>query len=304
MAQCYDHDTVTNTQRLLGGAWIQCPSGNGCCVVGDQCLDYNLCHYTHDSNSTQGRFSTYYVSRCTDPTYTGPDCPQACSAPGPPDAVYNYTTQEWACCGTDSEGKISCDAPTENEVFQAPAPSDLVVLSPGVALVSTQTLMPGPRTSSSTSSSSSSSTTESSSTTASSSAPSTIPSTTTSLFSTSTSAPSSTNTPTPIQQNRSSDGLSTGAKAGIGVGVALGVLTIVALLALFLLRRRKRRNDATTSEAKYPPNSLEAPNQQPPYTQSPLYEVPSSTAVSSPDAYASAANGTKEPYELDSSNRK
>jgi hypothetical protein len=39
-------------------------------------------------------------------------------------------------------------------------------------------------------------------------------------------------------------GLSTGAKAGIGVGACLGVVLLVAIgLAMFWLRRKKRRND-------------------------------------------------------------
>ncbi|KAK5434442.1 hypothetical protein LTR34_003956, partial [Exophiala xenobiotica] len=104
MAQCYDYNADTNTQDLLPSQWVQCPSSSGCCVTGDECMDYNLCHFTHNSSSTAGSFSTYYVARCTDPTYTSPDCQKVCSAPGPPDAVYNYTTQEWMCCGDDSEG--------------------------------------------------------------------------------------------------------------------------------------------------------------------------------------------------------
>jgi hypothetical protein len=37
-----------------------------------------------------------------------------------------------------------------------------------------------------------------------------------------------------------SSGLSTGAKAGIGVGAALGAILVIAGLAIFLLKRRKR----------------------------------------------------------------
>lgn len=38
-------------------------------------------------------------------------------------------------------------------------------------------------------------------------------------------------------------GLSSGAKAGIGVGVAVGLLAVLAGVALFLLQRRKAKNN-------------------------------------------------------------
>jgi hypothetical protein len=46
----------------------------------------------------------------------------------------------------------------------------------------------------------------------------------------------------------SSSGLSTGAKAGIGVGAALGVLILLAILAFFLIRRRRAKKNAAPKE--------------------------------------------------------
>jgi hypothetical protein len=55
--------------------------------------------------------------------------------------------------------------------------------------------------------------------------------------STSAAAASSTST-----ESSGSSGLSTGAKAGVGVGVAAGAILLIALLALFLIRRRRSKN--------------------------------------------------------------
>ncbi|KAJ5387398.1 hypothetical protein N7509_009939 [Penicillium cosmopolitanum] len=66
---------------------------------------------------------------------------------------------------------------------------------------------------------------------------------------TSTSTTSSTSTDS--SGSSGSSGLSTGAKAGVGVGVAAGAVILIALLALFLIRRRRSKNQ--------PPRPIEMP---------------------------------------------
>lgn len=80
MSQCYDWHTDTNTARVLSNVWVQCPSGLGCCIGGNDCLDYNLCKASSDADdNTNDSYSGYYVQRCTDPTYTDPACAKVCS---------------------------------------------------------------------------------------------------------------------------------------------------------------------------------------------------------------------------------
>lgn len=79
MAQCYDWNSDTQqVEQLPTNIWFQCPSGNTCCVGGSICLDYNLCHTPGSSTSDVGSYSSYYVARCSDPTYTSPDCQKVC----------------------------------------------------------------------------------------------------------------------------------------------------------------------------------------------------------------------------------
>ncbi|KAK5235006.1 hypothetical protein LTR47_003842 [Exophiala xenobiotica] len=304
MAQCYDYNADTNTQDLLPSQWVQCPSSSGCCVTGDECMDYNLCHFTHNSSSTAGSFSTYYVARCTDPTYTSPDCQKVCSAPGPPDAVYNYTTQEWMCCGDDSEGNVSCLSPTGDQVFQAPAPDDLAVLSSGVAAIASQTLIPGSGSGSPTSSTAIASSSSSSSSSASSSSSSST--LTTSSASPASSAPASASGSSSGAQaqnsSSSSDSLSTGAKAGIGIGVALGTLALIGLLLYFFLLKRRRRNRNRNTPAPPPKDDYYAghPMSAAPYTDRPpqeVYEAPTTSESSMSNGHDKAHASQR--YELD-----
>ncbi|KAK5446191.1 hypothetical protein LTS15_009886 [Exophiala xenobiotica] len=296
MAQCYDYNADTNTQDLLPSQWVQCPSSSGCCVTGDECMDYNLCHFTHNSSSNAGSFSTYYVARCTDPTYTSPDCQKVCSAPGPPDAVYNYTTQEWMCCGDDSDGN-------------APAPDDLAVLLSGVAAIASQTLIPGSgsptsstaiaSSSSSSSSASSSSVTRSSATLTTSSASPALPTPASASGSSGAQAQS---------PSSSSDSLSTGAKAGIGIGVALGTLALIGLLLyFFLLKRRRRNRNHNRNTLAQPPKDdyyaghpmSAAPSAAPHTDRSPqeVYEAPTTSESSMSNGHDKAHASQR--YELD-----
>lgn len=71
-------------------------------------------------------------------------------------------------------------------------------------------------------------------------------------------------TSTPTSTGSASTGLSTGAKAGIGVGVSLGAIGIISLIAaLFLLRRRKPKQDTTSNSATELPT--QPPNPHPEY---------------------------------------
>ena len=59
-----------------------------------------------------------------------------------------------------------------------------------------------------------------------------------------------------------SGGLSTGAKAGIGVGVALGAIAVASIVALVLLRRRKKSKYAAMEQKD--PEPVEKQSHLPP----------------------------------------
>ena len=124
-----------------------------------------------------------------------------------PDVVYNTTLKEWQCCGANSNGDVSCNAPTTNEFFDAPAPAKLSTTATAGQTTSAKRTATRTRTP------------------------------------TGTKKPT---TPSP-SATASSSTLSTGAKAGIGVGAACGALLIIGLIAWLLLRMRKRRKDTSTA---------------------------------------------------------
>ncbi|KAF2096057.1 hypothetical protein NA57DRAFT_78827 [Rhizodiscina lignyota] len=201
-----------NNIHSLNG-WLPCePYHKGgpvvsCCKKDGECLDYGLCHYDHSLVGGSG----YYQGSCTDPNYENSLCPHLCNDQPFPDVKWNETLNEWQCCGANSKGEVSCNAPTTNEFFDAPAPSLLsTTATPGQTTSAkgtrTRTRTPATGTKS----------------------PTVAPAT---------SAPAS------------SSGLSTGAKAGIGVGAALGALVVIGLIAWFLLRRRSSKKAETMGSA-------------------------------------------------------
>lgn len=139
------------------------------------------------------------------------------------------TRGQWACCG---DNILHCSsAPTNAEYFNAiPSTSWSAIPSPTTPSTS--------RTSSITTTTASSSSASASATAASTAA-----------------LPSSTSPP-------GQDGLSTGAKAGIGIGCAIAGLAVIAVIAVFLLRRRRRSfspgdaGELATSNPQKPPAEM------------------------------------------------
>lgn len=148
------------------------------------------------------------------------------------DAVYNATTEVWACCGVDAAGEVQCNDPTK-EIFVAPAPKEMSsTFSVGdliTAAASTSASFP-----------SASQTTKSSATTTSVSQVTTV-SLATSQFqgtaqSTSQAESSSISIASPTHKK-----LSTGTLAAIGIGSTIGVFAILG--SIFFLWRRYHQKE-------------------------------------------------------------
>ncbi|PYI04779.1 hypothetical protein BO78DRAFT_165978 [Aspergillus sclerotiicarbonarius CBS 121057] len=93
-----------------------------CCVRGDYCMSHSICH----SINPQGQ-GGYYAADCTDPKMQDPACMTRCGGQLLADLTYNATSGLWACCSYNSDGTKDCENHTQ-ELFPAPAPSDLVTL--------------------------------------------------------------------------------------------------------------------------------------------------------------------------------
>ncbi|KAM0718441.1 hypothetical protein Q7P37_005511 [Cladosporium fusiforme] len=156
----------------------------------------------------------YYVGGCTDGNYADPVCRTSCTDDSQTWIQYNSNTQAWECCGNNA-----CDGSPPTETFSA------------IARASWSPIQSGPQSSSTPIRTSSSGSTTS---TTSDGAASTQSS---SLEDQSSSAPN----------NASS--LSDGAKIGIGVACGLFGLAAILGIALFLLRRLKKRRAVTTVDA-------------------------------------------------------
>lgn len=149
----------------------------------------------------------------------------------PPDIVYNYTSNLWACCGNNTAGQVTCNDPL-NEYYEAPAPGDLAIISSGAAVASSATLTPyTQRTSTATTTSNSSVTSAQVSEVSSKSA-----------------------TPLPSTESKN---LSTGPKVGIAIAVALGVIAVVAAALLWLRKSKSRRRSNETLHSKFHGSELE-----------------------------------------------
>lgn len=180
----------------------------------------------------------------------------------PPDAVYNYTSKEWACCGQNTAGNVTCNDPTD-EVFQAPAPANLATLSAGATTAATATMTPG--------SAGAPGVTSDSSTTASGTGTTQV-------------MPSQSHQPDTTT-------LSIAAKAGIGVGAGLGILVIIAAI-VFTLARYKRHNLARKSHGAKTYDHIVEKDAVHAYT---------GTAVDNPAVEISAGNPPAYAHELDAS---
>lgn len=106
-------------------------------------------------------------------------------------------------------------------------------------------------------------------------------------------APASSDLSSTDSSTDESTGLSTGAKAGIGVGVALAIITLIAVIAFFVLRRKKRpstppvhpeekESGPTTMPAPAPPYGFvdEKKHHELPPEGRPVFELPQRAATS------------------------
>jgi len=144
---------ANNTVYSSPGGVVPCGASNSptifnsCCnaEAGEVCLSDSVCYRPNNLGPM------YYLSSCTDPRYTAPDCPQYCSMSdalmvyyplqspanlyysgnqgdgGEHQIIYNSESQLWYCCGTKLDGSIDCLNSTA-ESFSAPPPGGLTVL--------------------------------------------------------------------------------------------------------------------------------------------------------------------------------
>lgn len=219
---CYRrHNTVdVFDQTAVDGACPGNRSASGhyqCCAMGYVCLSNGFCH----GNSPVLGGSGYYMGGCTDPNFEDREaCPFRCSKLAHwqldislltesliaslrlPDVTYNSTTGLWHCCGTDAEGNVLCETPSE-DTFLAPPPEELLDTS-----------------------------TENTNSTVSTN--STISSATSSNFDTASSTPASTAPAEAVT--------TTSFPIGGIVGVVIGVLALVAVVAVVWYVRHRKRN--------------------------------------------------------------
>ena len=119
-----------------------------CCALqaNNVCLSNSICY---DPNRVGG---AYYLSPCTDQSYSAPECPQYCSEweshifhasneliarqqgnrvdKNQLDITYDSDNHIWRCCSTSDDGSSSnCSHPTD-ESFAAPAPGRLSTIYP------------------------------------------------------------------------------------------------------------------------------------------------------------------------------
>ncbi|KAF7616938.1 hypothetical protein F9C07_2284592 [Aspergillus flavus] len=92
-----------------------------CCVKGDYCMSHGICRYTHSGASG------CYAGDCTDRSLQDPICLTRCGGLPYSDLTYNLSSGLWACCSYYDNDKANCTSPSD-EMFAAPAPSDLVVI--------------------------------------------------------------------------------------------------------------------------------------------------------------------------------
>ncbi|KAI0407602.1 hypothetical protein F4802DRAFT_518837 [Xylaria palmicola] len=227
----------SNVNVALEDDYIPCgnvASGNSyaCCHYGDNCLSSNACYHA--------RFGITYLAGCTSQDFSGP----ACQNKG------DFFDQPWVGlvrCDPDQTSWAGC--PEEDNIVGTKPPTanckcskDTILFEDSPTLENIASLphdlggtiswFPGhePATSIPTDNPSSTTTRATGSMAPSSPSNSGVPSS---------SPPAPTSTPsTPSSPPTTS--LSVGAKAGIGVGSAIGAIAIGCLIALAVIRRRRR----------------------------------------------------------------
>ncbi|KAJ5743548.1 hypothetical protein N7533_008418 [Penicillium manginii] len=222
-----------------------------CCGQTDLCLPNGLCEVQVDQSE-----SIYYRDTCSTPSWPESGCLKVCDSESIVDIHGNSqitpcggskNAEKW-CCGNSTSCCGTGDeviVPTIN-IYAATSTSTSTIASTSTANTTTQ------------------STSYSTSTTASTS------------NSTLTSTPKSSSEP-------DSPGLSIGAKAGVGVGVSAGAIALIGLLAFFLRRRGKNKDNIPSGNTSSSvlmvsqnPRELEAPNSfhEKPATDSDMHELP------------------------------
>ncbi|KAK4100934.1 hypothetical protein N658DRAFT_472521 [Parathielavia hyrcaniae] len=221
------------------------PCGNAayghlhCCQAGDICLEDNACY--------NFRHGTTYLAGCTDFDYEDPSCPDKKAYMDYPWAglIYCKPNRWVACEEADKPSTITvgdeCTCPPDSETitvaFTAAASIPAIASLPTTQSGTIEwfaghvpTTTPHP-----TASSSSSETAEPSSTITSSA---------------NLTSPANTSASDSSSSLPQSHGLSDSVQAGIGVGAAVGtILLLGALSALWVVLRRRRRNDENGAEA-------------------------------------------------------
>jgi hypothetical protein len=115
---------------------------------------------------------------------------------------------------------------------------------------------------------------------------STASSTTSSAASTTTTGAAASQTTGSLKDEKSSDGLSTGAKAGIGIGAAFGGLALLAL-GFFIARRTGHKKDAAAAEAASAPPAPPPAMSYPPDKVQHRYELDLTNRTELPSSPAS-----------------
>ncbi|KAK3389520.1 hypothetical protein B0H63DRAFT_463902 [Podospora didyma] len=216
-----------------------------CCQLGDKAMKDNSCY--HDPTDTT------YLAGCTDPEYLDSSCPDKKGFKDQPWAGLVYCTpNHWVACEQkakpttvakgDSCSPCSQDRASMTVAFTDVSPIKDVARLPKAA-GDTIEWYPGflPTTTSESSSTTASSISSSSASTSTPTSTSPLHPGASSIISTATSSPSAAAIPAAVTET---GGLSTGAKAGIGIGAAVvGLLILGALSAMFILLRRRRKND-------------------------------------------------------------
>ncbi|GIJ82327.1 hypothetical protein Asppvi_000834 [Aspergillus pseudoviridinutans] len=235
---CYTPDgTISNDRPCNASA-----SASVCCTQGFLCTSNQLCQPAGWWDGSNGNPLQFIRGTCTDKTWAAPECQGHCVADNPSGGEWvmrcgnttgNYCCSADDCCTKASYLKFTLDEPT-------------ITATAGIEPTSTATT-----------------TTESSieSSTATRSTGTLITSTPT------TSAGSNSN-----DTHSSRSGSTTSVAIGVGVGVGAGVIIIGCLLALFVMRlRRKKRLAAEQKNFTLPGSQKDPSGVYPPVARAQQY---------------------------------
>ncbi|RLM01018.1 hypothetical protein CFD26_108538 [Aspergillus turcosus] len=241
---CYTPDgTISNDRPCNASA-----SASVCCTQGFLCTSNQLCQPAGWWDGSDGNPLQFIRGTCTDKTWAAPECQGNCVADNPSGGEWvmrcgnttnNYCCSADDCCSKASYLKFTLDEPTITATAGIEPTSTATTTTESSKGTSTATTSTGTSITSSTTSSITSSTKSS---------------TTSSI----TPAPTTSAASTSNDSHSSKSGSSTTIAIGVGVGVGAGVVIVGCLLALFLVRlRRKQRLAAEQSNPTFLPGSQE-----------------------------------------------